>query len=172
MIAKTLNIRCFVAKTHLSQFTLFFSDNKCPLFTRFWGGRVPWKRTMSHFLPVFLYLGSPNSFLPKSYTIKDNRVSPQLDMLLHLPQVHRQRCHTRLLTHQIYQSTLKKLLYLLLLPQLRLSLQPHSLSFQRRKTARRGGGKKSAFFDRLTFTAAIDMTLITYIGCKRHSTTL
>ena len=34
MKAKTLNIRSFVAKTHLSRFTLVFSDNKCPLFAR------------------------------------------------------------------------------------------------------------------------------------------
>ena len=54
MIAKTLNIRSFVAKTHLSRFTLFFSDNKCPLFTRLGGGGSPKGDNVPFFYRFFI----------------------------------------------------------------------------------------------------------------------
>ena len=60
MIAKTLNIRCFVAKMHLSRFTL--SDNKCPLFARL-GGGVAERGQCPLFLPFFLLQGFPYSWL-------------------------------------------------------------------------------------------------------------
>ena len=37
----------------------FFSDKKCPLFTRLGGGGVPPKRTLSAFLPFFSREGFP-----------------------------------------------------------------------------------------------------------------
>ena len=59
MIAKTLNIRSFVAKTHLSRFTLFFRQQMSPFYP-FRGGGVRPKGTMSPFLTFFLEQGFPN----------------------------------------------------------------------------------------------------------------
>ena len=57
MIAKTPNIRCFVAKTHLSQFTRFFRQQMSPFYP-FRGGVA--KRGQFHlFLPFFLLRGFP-----------------------------------------------------------------------------------------------------------------
>ena len=54
MIAKTSNIPCFVAKTHLSRFTHFFRQQMSP-FNPFRGGRR--KGTMSPIFTVF-YIGA------------------------------------------------------------------------------------------------------------------
>ena len=63
MIAKTPNIRCFVAKMHLSRFTGFFRQQIFPFY--------PFRRegcqkgTMSPFFTFFLYRGFPNLCLQK-----------------------------------------------------------------------------------------------------------
>ena len=61
MIAKTPNIRCFVAKTHLSQFTYFFRQQMSPFYPFRGGGR--WKGTMSPFFTVFFIAGLPKESL-------------------------------------------------------------------------------------------------------------
>ena len=55
MIAKTLNIRSFVAKTHLSRFMLFFQTTNVPFLPVWGGGRR--KGTMSPLFTVFFIAG-------------------------------------------------------------------------------------------------------------------
>ena len=66
MIAKTLNIRSFVAKMRLLQFTLFFRQQMSPFYP-FRGGGCR-KGTMSPFFPFF-YCGAPG---PKYASVNIN----------------------------------------------------------------------------------------------------
>ena len=73
MIAKTLNIRSFVAKTHLLRFT-FFSDNKCPLFAHLGGGG----RRKGQMSPFFYRFSYSEASLISHYLYNGEHSSPIL----------------------------------------------------------------------------------------------
>ena len=62
MIAKTPNIRCFVAKTHLSRFTHFFRQQMSPFYPFRGKGGSP-KGDNVTFFYRFLYQGFPMAYI-------------------------------------------------------------------------------------------------------------